>query len=189
MGIKFEPKKLDLVIPEGSKVFLISDTHFCHQNLIHYVGRPFKNKNEMNETMFNKWNETVTNDDYVIFCGDFVVGASDKRKVCNLLYKKLNGKKIMIYGNHDIREGLEYDFYDAVIMEMFGKKIICHHFPIDPSLANCDVAIVGHTHSNDNPTKTKYKLKNQLNVSCELLDYVPILLTEQLIDSSNWKDC
>ena len=30
------------------------------------------------------------------------------------------------------------------------------------------------------------KLKNQINVSCELINYTPIQLTKDLIDEKNW---
>lgn len=44
--------------PEG-KVFLISDTHFDHENIIKYCSRPFKSKDEMNKTIIDNWNSVV----------------------------------------------------------------------------------------------------------------------------------
>ena len=67
-------EEYNLNIDEDVKVFLISDTHFFHSNIINYTGRPFKTAEDMTETIFNGWNDTVGENDIVIFCGDFVCG-------------------------------------------------------------------------------------------------------------------
>lgn len=40
-------------------IWLISDTHFGHENIIGYCGRPFANAAEMDEAMIERWNATV----------------------------------------------------------------------------------------------------------------------------------
>ena len=82
---------------------------------------------------------------------------------------------------------MSYEQYDAVFFNMYKLNFVAQHYPIDPGLMDCDVAIVGHSHSNDNPSKTMYRLENQLNVSCELLDYYPIRLTDELVDKKHWR--
>ena len=177
---------LNLDIPEGVKVFLISDTHFGHSNIIKYCNRPFESVDKMNETLIRNWCETITNDDYVIHVGDFVVGVKNKPLVSNEMYNLLTGKKIMVFGNHDCPYGLKYTTYDKVYFTRYGKKFVCQHYPIDPKEENCDVAIVGHLHNNENPTLSPYMFENQINVSSELIGYRPMLLTPSLVESSNW---
>ena len=79
------------------KYFFTSDTHFGHENIIEYCGRPFKDVTHMNEELIRRWNARVTPDDVVFHLGDFSMmgGAVSK------FYKRLNGNIIWIKGNHD----------------------------------------------------------------------------------------
>lgn len=80
------------------KIFVCSDTHFNHANIIKYCNRPFKDVDEMNETIINNWNSVVGDEDTVFFLGDFCLG---KREDVIALGKKLKGHKILVMGNHD----------------------------------------------------------------------------------------
>ena len=61
---------------DGAKVYFTSDTHFNHANIIGFCSRPFKNVNEMNETLIANWNRVVGVDDIVFHLGDFCLGGS-----------------------------------------------------------------------------------------------------------------
>ena len=61
---------------DGSKVFFTSDTHFNHTNILKFCDRPFKNVEEMNETMIANWNCIVGMDDDVFHLGDFFLGGA-----------------------------------------------------------------------------------------------------------------
>lgn len=75
-----------------------SDQHFGHQNIIKYCNRPFSSVTEMNEEIIRRHNEVVKPEDYVFFLGDF----SMSFKSVELYAKRLNGKKHLIPGNHDL---------------------------------------------------------------------------------------
>lgn len=80
------------------KKWFISDTHFSHNNIIKYAGRPFANVDEMNQALINNWNQSIGKDDQVFFLGDFGLGDIDHlQSICS----QLNGHKICILGNHD----------------------------------------------------------------------------------------
>lgn len=53
-----------------SKVYLISDMHFGHPNIIKYENRPFSSVEEMDAAIMNNWNATVGKDDKVFILGD-----------------------------------------------------------------------------------------------------------------------
>ena len=52
--------------------FIIADTHFFHENIIDYCDRPFKDWQEMNAVMIERWNEVVTPEDEVYHLGDCI---------------------------------------------------------------------------------------------------------------------
>jgi calcineurin-like phosphoesterase family protein len=74
-----------------------SDFHFDHQKVIEHCCRPFATTHDMNEQLIAIWNETVARDDVVFYLGDFTVKAHKSRE----FVRQLNGRKILIPGNHD----------------------------------------------------------------------------------------
>lgn len=83
-------------------VFLISDTHFNHGNILTFKdenGNPLRVFNdviEMNEVMVERWNARVQPKDKVYHLGDIAIG----KKGLSLL-ERCNGTKVLIKGNHD----------------------------------------------------------------------------------------
>lgn len=83
---------------DNSKIFVISDLHLDHRNIIKYCNRPFKDVNEMNEILINNWNRVVTDNDRIFCLGDFCL--SGKNKIIEL-GNRLKGRKTLILGNHE----------------------------------------------------------------------------------------
>ena len=55
-------------------IFLTSDSHFGHENIIKYTNRPYNTIKEMDLDLIYKWN-SATNEDSIIFHhGDFTLG-------------------------------------------------------------------------------------------------------------------
>ncbi|MCK5600330.1 metallophosphoesterase family protein [Candidatus Pacearchaeota archaeon] len=81
-----------------SNIYFTSDTHFRHKNIIKFCNRPFKSIEEMNETIIENWNKTVSKGDTIYHLGDFGFGhPEDVRKI----KERLNGNIEFIFGNHD----------------------------------------------------------------------------------------
>ncbi len=79
-------------------ILFTSDTHFFHERVIQYSNRPFKDKEEMNEFMIQQWNRKVSPQDTIYHLGDFSFASKEKTE---RVLQRLNGKKILVLGNHD----------------------------------------------------------------------------------------
>lgn len=142
---------------DGTKVFFTSDTHFNHANIIGFCNRPFKNVEEMDETMIANWNRVVGENDIVFHLGDFCMGGS--AKWTNVL-NRLNGKIYLIIGNHDMKNLKQScsDRFEKVAMQMYievdKQKIYLNHCPfLCYGGAYRDTwQLFGHVHTNKNNT-------------------------------------
>ena len=112
-------------------VFFTSDWHLYHQNVLSFSKRPFKDIHHMHRVLINNYNSTVPENGLCYFLGD--VGFSDKEKTKEII-SQLNGKKILLMGNHD--KGM-YSFqqvFDAVIYTaslVIAKQIVTmSHCPL-----------------------------------------------------------
>jgi len=85
--------------------FFTSDHHFCHANIIRFEplnridahGVMFETVEQMDEFLIARWNEVVGVNDLVYHLGDM----SYKRETLRAVLPRLNGRKILICGNHD----------------------------------------------------------------------------------------
>lgn len=78
--------------------FFTSDQHYGHSNIIKYTNRPFKNVDEMNNTLITNFNSKVTKHDITVHAGDF---AFKSNTYAQDIINQLNGNHIFIKGNHD----------------------------------------------------------------------------------------
>jgi calcineurin-like phosphoesterase family protein len=136
--------------------FVISDTHFGHTNSWEKFKladgsplRPFTSTEEMDETMIERWNAKVQPQDTVYHLGDVVIN----KKYLNLV-KRLNGRKILIRGNHDIFRDEEYrevGFEQLHGVRVFVDKFILSHIPLHPDCVTerFKVNVHGHLHANE----------------------------------------
>lgn len=151
-------------------IFLISDTHFSHDNIRKYCGRPFTSVTQMDEFMVEAWNQTVRPQDHVYHLGDVAM-----RQQHLEIVKRLNGHKRLVRGNHDIFKTKLY--LAAGFAEIHGVRVLDNlamtHIPIHPeSLGRYFGNVHGHIHEKDSPAGP------YLNVSVEKIGYRPISLEE-----------
>ena len=74
--------------------WIISDTHFFHENIGKYCNRP----DNWQELIIKNWNDLISPDETVLHLGDFALG---KKSNFELLTGSLNGRLFLIQGNHD----------------------------------------------------------------------------------------
>ena len=161
------------------KLFVTSDTHFNHTNIIKYCNRPFADVGEMNETLIRNWNNVVDDEDFVIHCGDFGLGKMDKLPS---LIQRLNGHKILVVGNHDksanwyMDNGFDYACNEPLIL--YDKAInftyIFSHYP-PTSFYPQHYYFYGHIHNNT-ALDVHSPLNNARCICCDRTDFTPLIL-------------
>jgi len=149
------------------KIWIISDTHFCHKNIIRYSGRPFKTIDEMNDEMIKRWNNKVGKDDFVIHLGDFALG--NKEDVINIK-NKLNGNIILLKGSHDYKTIREQGFLIINGSLEIGNLIFSHNPLRKEEIPKGFINVHGHIHEKES--------LNGINVSVEKTNYEPIGLED-----------
>ncbi|MCR5084594.1 MAG: metallophosphoesterase [Succinivibrionaceae bacterium] len=82
-------------------IFITSDPHFSHQNIIRYCGRPYASSEEMDEGLVSRWNETVSDADEVWILGDLSLDLPPSR--LRPIVSRLKGELHLVPGNHDRR--------------------------------------------------------------------------------------
>lgn len=162
-------------------IWVISDTHFGHYNIVHKFDppRPFSTTKEMDEALVSNWNEVVKPGDKVYHLGDVFFGSRD------LFIKNwslLHGRKRLIVGNHDDVKWLSNGaFFDKVgLWRMFPEfGLILTHVPLHPTSlgegrwkGKSFKNVHGHTHFNGSP-EGPYQ-----SVCVELTNYTPVNIEE-----------
>ena len=145
-----------------SKIWVTSDTHFCHDREFIWKVRGFNSVQEMNEEIVRRWNEVVSKEDIVWHLGDVMLNNTDEGMK---YFSQLNGTIHLICGNHDTAKRIEaYKTLPNVIFEGYAatlkyKKLNFYlsHYPTitaqleATSLHECVCNLYGHTHQ-----KTKF---------------------------------
>jgi len=146
-------------------IWITSDHHFGHKNIIKYAGRPFESVEEMDTVMKNQWNLMVKVFDIVIHLGDFALTSKTRRSE---IRNSLKGTIILIGGaSHDhskykmSREGFIVAD-DKIIID----DLIFTHEPLE-IVPHDKWNVHGHIHEKDTTGR-------RVNVCVEKTNYRPI---------------
>lgn len=83
-------------------LWLTSDQHFGHANIIGYCGRPFSDVHEMNVALAHAWRSRVQPDDTVLHLGDVsLLSKPSQDPVVAEGICELPGRIALVPGNHD----------------------------------------------------------------------------------------
>jgi calcineurin-like phosphoesterase family protein len=168
-----------LMIPpmeQDRKVWVWSDQHFFHKNIIEFSERPYDSVEQMNEYLIANYNDYVGEDDICIWVGD--VGFKGNSFI-NEHLDQCNGYKILIVGNHDFNgkklRNLNFDETHLIYtVDYPDVSMVFTHYPMD-NIPWPWVNIHGHLHAFPNPD-TGHLL--HINVNCEVQEYKPRLLDD-----------
>lgn len=190
--------RLNIDLTQGNKpknVFFTSDFHLFHNNVLKFDKRPFSNVHEMHKVIEERWNETVSEDDIVIYLGDLSFARKDDKAYVDGMMWSLNGTIHYVMGNHDdyreISKDKRYesvqDYLEVRIAHMVdGKRVetlfCCMHYPIFSwnKAHHGSYMIHGHCHGNlhHGEDASFYDNRRVIDVGCMLTDYRPISYIE-----------
>ncbi|MEK2647448.1 metallophosphoesterase [Bdellovibrio sp. BCCA] len=104
--------------------FFISDIHAFHELQLYEKYRNFPSLENMHEIIVYRWNKVVSKHDTTYIVGDFSFGKFEETKE---FLSRLNGKKILIVGNHDRRSKrlLKYrDYIEMGFSDIMDEDVI-----------------------------------------------------------------
>lgn len=159
-------------------IYLVSDTHFGHKNIIDFCGRPFVGPRDMNETMIENWNSCVKPKDIVWHLGDFGFKAEDD---LDDIYNQLNGTKHLLLGNHDENNSQVKKLPWASVghykrLKWEGKRYILSHYPFQSwhGSNKGDIHFHGHCHGT---LRTIQYNRLDVGVDCHVSQFFPVKLS------------
>lgn len=183
--VPVEQKPYKLCPDQYKNVYIISDTHFGHSNIIRYEHRDEKLNietiEEHDNVLITNWNNVVKNGDLVLILGDFSFHKSEQTME---ILKQLNGDKVLIEGNHDsiYLDDKKFDrslfkaIYDYKETTYKGTKLVLMHYMIQEFKhkdkdKNPYVQLFGHIHS------IPYIVpRHSYNVGADINNYTPVKL-------------
>lgn len=98
-----------------ASIWFTSDYHLGHAGILRLCNRPFREVDEMAETIIERHNAVVAETDEVYDLGDFAFRCEPKYAAACL--GRLNGRRKLLWGNHDkaLRQALARGLLDELI--------------------------------------------------------------------------
>jgi len=159
-------------------VWLWSDLHFGHKNIIDFSERPYDDVEQMNEHLVANFNDYVKEDDISIWVGDVAFGSTE---FANNILDQCNGYKILIVGNHDFHKKKlrDLNFNEVHLIshiETQGVDLVLTHYPMF-NLPLPYINVHGHIHAGGGKHDAVDTIQH-INVNCEFHNYKPVNLNE-----------
>lgn len=146
-------------------IFVTSDTHFSHANILRpdFCGevRPFATAREMGDEIIRRWNARIGKDDTVYHLGDVFWNTPSAPR--QRIFNKLHGRKHLVLGNHDDEKAMRRLDWRSISRSLLLADaeivVMMTHYP--PSRRDHDYAcqrygkvlwLHGHIHSMTPPS-------------------------------------
>ena len=174
---------MHLKLTKPGKIYLISDEHYAHKNIILYDNRPFADLDEMREIMIKNHNEIVTPVDTTFHLGDFCL--SKDPEVAKKIISRLNGNHFFLKGSHDywLPEGHpeRYEFQSN------NEFIVIDHHQMSrwPRDHYGSIHFFGHQHGR---SKHEILKGNKMEVFCGDFNYTPVYIGDLIKTIKNKPD-
>jgi calcineurin-like phosphoesterase family protein len=185
----------------NNKLWVWSDTHFGHRNIVKFQQRP-----ETHETiMLDGWIRLVPDDAQILHLGDVFLGKQGNPTRWARIISRMPGEKFLVLGNHDKQNARIYEelagftILDPFITRVRNQRVAFTHYPLsetyggwpDPdrraakaddvelrplwTTDEWDVNVHGHIHLNHHHPEdgSPWEGKTYVNASVEALDLAP----------------
>lgn len=171
-----------------AKTWIITDTHWNHENIKKYENRP----GDFNERILKNWWRIVGEDDLIYHLGDVIFDRASELKG---ILKSMPGTKILVRGGHDQRS---YEWYRdkgfAAVMESVvvgvvmaithkkdrqKKRVLLSHRP-QIIHGRVDYNIHGHTHR----PKEEWPARKHYLLVLEEVGYRPVRLDRVFLEGT-----
>ena len=163
------------------KIFVTSNQQFGRPNAIEMTKRPFSSVEEMNETLLNNWNSTVSPEDRVYVLGNFAWDPETAEDIIN----SLNGDIIVIGGEFDTAlEELDamnnllpnVTYHDSAIEYFMDAGATMSYWPLLdwPGKRKGIISVIGHAGENYGSDHNN----GIINCSCDRWDFKPVELSK-----------
>jgi calcineurin-like phosphoesterase family protein len=174
--------------------YFTADLHLGHRNIISYCGRPFRDVDDMNAGLVDRWNDTVDPGDEVIVLGDVAMG---RLRDSLALVARLHGRKVLVAGNHDRcwaghrrgvkaataryrAAGFDEIWQGVVSLDLDGTPVRACHFPYHGDSHDHDRYVghrpvdTGHWLLHGHVHHTWQTHERMVNVGVDVWDYAPV---------------
>ena len=166
-------------------IFFTSDTHFLHRRILDYCpNRKFLTVEDHDAHLIRMWNQIVSPKDTVFHLGDFAFGRVEDSFA---ILDTLQGKKVLITGNHDVRHLKHEEFRNRFAAIKFGYHevevnfrghtalIVLCHYPLESfnKMRYGSFHFHGHCHSPPGIYKVR-RMSNRKDIGVDSReDHVP----------------
>lgn len=170
--IELASMEVSNALARGQRVWLTSDLHLCHANIIAYCDRPHFDVGSMNEALLQLLGK-VGQDDLLVIVGDVAFGPP---KASLEWVRRIPGRKFLVVGNHDLcRDGRclahlrERGLFEAIVPFLFwsgsqGRDVLACHYPVSlPDSYKSPYRLLnyhGHLHDKTLASTDKVKFMN-----------------------------
>ena len=171
----------------SDKMWFTADEHYFHKNICNTdffasgFQRPWRTEKQMRKGIIDRHNSVVGKDHWVIHGGDFAFTSNLMIDRLRPILEALNGKHILVLGNHDEIKAHKYVnigftiVTTSFIMELDNRwDIVVNHDPaVRCVVPRNTIFLCGHIHD------LFKSIPEQLtvNIGVDVWDYYPINLT------------
>lgn len=181
---KNEPLIFTDILNCDRDIWMWSDIHWFHKNILKYSNRPYPTVELMNECLLGNAQRVIKPNDILIWGGDISFGHIE---TVNKMIEEIPAYHVHIIGNHDMdKQGKITNYHmderhPCLVLDVIDAEIeyqlLLTHYPLDHIPVNC-FSVHGHTHQHPEFTN------KHINYCVEHINYTPVNI-KQIIKDTN----